>query len=126
MPASKTKPGADVTTWYRVSAPYVTAKTMTQDGARIVGLYTGAPLPFDIPQDMLEHLVSMELAEPYPLGEAEQPVLAQARGLTLPKKAAAKGDAGKDDGTGADKPPGTQPGGDQGAGPAAQQAGKRA
>jgi hypothetical protein len=82
---------ADASQWYRVSAPYVTAKTMTQDGARIVGLHNGAPLPYDIPQDGLEHLIRQELVEPYPTSEQEQGVLAQARGLA-PKRAGGQGE----------------------------------
>src|SRR5690242_5279763 len=73
MPASKK-------VWYRVTAPYVTLKTMTENGVRVVGLYAGAPVPFDVPQDSLDHHIRMGMVEEYVLSGPEAAALAHARG----------------------------------------------
>ncbi len=46
---------------YVVTGPYVTVKTLTPQGIRVVGLYDGAPLPADVPQKDLEHLLAQGL-----------------------------------------------------------------
>ncbi len=47
---------------YVVTAPYVTVKTMTIQGVRVVGLMEGAPLPADVPERDLKHLLDQGLA----------------------------------------------------------------
>ncbi|SRR6266581_1889937 len=46
---------------YVVTGKYVTVKTMTTEGIRVIGLYTGAPVPGDVPPDDLAHLLSIGL-----------------------------------------------------------------
>lgn len=46
---------------YVVTGKYVTVKTMTMDGPRIVGLSTGAPVPADVDEKSLKHLESHDL-----------------------------------------------------------------
>jgi hypothetical protein len=77
---------AKTATWWRVSAPYVTVKTGTPQGMRIVGLFTGAPMPFDVPQDTLDHHIAMDLVAEYPVSGAEAAELARVRG-TAPAEA---------------------------------------
>lgn len=40
---------------YVVTGAYVTVKTVTPDGPRVVGLYEGAPWPADAPAEATEH-----------------------------------------------------------------------
>ncbi len=63
--------------WWRVSGPYVTVKTSTTEGMRIIGLHRGAPLPLDVTPDAIEHLASHGLIESFPLGPAEEEHLAE-------------------------------------------------
>jgi hypothetical protein len=42
---------------YTVTGKYVTAKTMTTDGWRVVGLHEGAQLPPDVPEEDVAHLL---------------------------------------------------------------------
>jgi len=42
---------------YTVTGLYVTVKTMTTDGWRVVGLHAGALMPPDVPQSDLDHLL---------------------------------------------------------------------
>ncbi len=46
---------------YVVTGAYVTAKTMTTEGVRIIGLHAGAPLPNDVPESDGQHLLDHEL-----------------------------------------------------------------
>jgi hypothetical protein len=71
--------------WYRVTAPLITVKTGTPQGMRVVGLNVGAPLPFDVSDASLQHHISHDLVESYPLAGPEAVALAQARGLPMPK-----------------------------------------
>lgn len=47
---------------YVVTAPYVTVKTMTLEGWRVVGLHEGAPLPADVDQVTIDNLLRKGLA----------------------------------------------------------------
>jgi hypothetical protein len=57
---------------YRVCAPLVRAKTMTQQGVRWLDFMDGAPLPDDVDADWLAHLLRKKLIrhkdEPTPTG----------------------------------------------------------
>ena len=55
--ASRDDPG-DV---YHVVGKYVTVKTMTSEGPRIIGLMEGSSLPGDIEPDSLAHLIRVGL-----------------------------------------------------------------
>src|SRR5258708_40122581 len=46
---------------YVVTGPYVTVKTMTIQGMRVVGLYEGTPVPKDVPPPDLAHLLAQGL-----------------------------------------------------------------
>lgn len=46
---------------YVVVAPYVTLKTMTHQGARILGFHAGAPVPDDVPPEMIKHHLDNKL-----------------------------------------------------------------
>lgn len=46
---------------YVVTGKYVTVKTMTMEGPRIVGLFAGAPVPRDVTDAQLKHLESHDL-----------------------------------------------------------------
>jgi len=46
---------------YQVTAEYVTVKTMTVQGVRVVGLHKDAPVPADVPEEDLAHLIKMGL-----------------------------------------------------------------
>ena len=49
---------------YVVTAPYVTVRTMTEQGARVLGLYADAPVPKDAPEDWVKnHLAAKMIAE---------------------------------------------------------------
>lgn len=43
---------------YTVTGEYITVLTATSDGVRLVGLYKGAPLPGDVPQESIDHHLS--------------------------------------------------------------------
>jgi hypothetical protein len=43
---------------YRVTAQYITVKTQTSEGKRVVGLMDGAPVPVDVAPEDLAHLES--------------------------------------------------------------------
>lgn len=60
---------------YQVVAPYVTMPTATPYGKRIVGLNTGAPVPSDVPESVIQHHLKMGLIVELPEVAAE-PVLA--------------------------------------------------
>lgn len=40
---------------YVVTAPYITVVTGTQDGPKLIGLYTGAPVPADVSDESIKH-----------------------------------------------------------------------
>ncbi len=42
-------------TRYVVCAPYITLRTMTPEGPRILGFYDGQPVPEDVPKEQIEH-----------------------------------------------------------------------
>jgi hypothetical protein len=44
-------------TSYVVTAPYITVQTGTPEGVRILGLFEGATVPDDAPEDALQHLL---------------------------------------------------------------------
>jgi hypothetical protein len=48
-------------TTYVVTAPYITVLTGTPEGSRILGLYAGAHVPDDVPDDVLQHLLVNDL-----------------------------------------------------------------
>lgn len=58
---------------YRVTGPYVIAKTMTRDGLRMVGLGEGALVPDDASQEWLKHHLRMKLIEKVEQVEAVSP-----------------------------------------------------
>jgi hypothetical protein len=49
---------------YKVTGHYVTAKTATSDGVKILGFHTGAILPPDVPPATIRHLLSVRLIAP--------------------------------------------------------------
>jgi len=63
-------------TAYRVTGAYVTVKTETADGMRIIGLYAGAPVPADASDEWVKHHLSSglieEVASPAPAAEAAE------------------------------------------------------
>jgi hypothetical protein len=60
---------------YTVVGEYITVRTATADGYRIVGLYKGAPLPGDVsPEAVAHHLRQGLIAE---VGEAEEQLAAE-------------------------------------------------
>lgn len=64
---------------YRVTGMMIVAKTMTLDGIRYVNLMQGAPLPPDVEQAHIDHLLRHDLIEevtapaPPPPPEPEKP-----------------------------------------------------
>jgi len=58
---------ADGEYWWRVCAPYVTVKTATTEGMRIIGLHRGGVLPLDVREEQLAHLASHNLIEAFPM-----------------------------------------------------------
>lgn len=83
---------------YRVTAPYVTVKTRTHEGERIIGLYAGGLLPADVPDEQIQHHLDndmiVEVDEP-PLALDEQPQLPDGDGgpqVEAPAKNASKAD----------------------------------
>jgi len=48
---------------YVVTGAYVTVKTETADGPRVVGLYAGAPWPADAPPEATKHHLENSLIE---------------------------------------------------------------
>lgn len=52
---------------YVVTGAYVTVKTMTVDGVKVIGLHRGAPVPADVDPAHLQHLLDHNL-----VGEAGQ------------------------------------------------------
>lgn len=66
---------------YKVVAPYVTVRTATDQGPRVVGLYQGAILPDDVPEESIQHHLDndmiVEVDEPARV-EDEQPRLPNA------------------------------------------------
>jgi hypothetical protein len=62
---------------YVVVAPYVTLRTMTQSGPRILGFHSGAPVPPDVPDDQIQHHLSkkmiVEVADPSAVGAEATP-----------------------------------------------------
>lgn len=46
---------------YVVTGAYVTVKTMTVDGVKVIGLHRGAPVPRDVDPAHLQHLLSHNL-----------------------------------------------------------------
>lgn len=51
---------------YTVKGAYVTCKTMTTEGVRIVGLYAGAPVPGDAEDAWIKHHLDNNLIEAVP------------------------------------------------------------
>jgi hypothetical protein len=51
-----------------VTAEYVTVPTMTPDGKRIVGRYKDSPLPPDVPEHILAHLLDKDMIGEAPPG----------------------------------------------------------
>lgn len=73
---------------YRVTAPYVIAKTVTSEGVRVKGLNEGAVVPGDVSEDWLAHHLRKNMIEkvggaarPAPVSVPVQadPVVAQPR-----------------------------------------------
>jgi len=62
--------------WWRVCAPYVTVKTATTEGMRIIGLHRGGVLPLDVREEQLAHLASHDLIEAFPMSTAERAAVA--------------------------------------------------
>lgn len=62
---------------YVVVAPYVTVRTMTEQGPRIIGLYTGAPVPEDAPEEWVKSHAEAGL-----IAEVEDPAAAVVTPLT--------------------------------------------
>jgi len=62
--------------WWRVSSPYVTVKTATTEGMRIIGLHRGGTLPLDVREEQLAHLASHGLIEAFPMSTGERAQLA--------------------------------------------------
>lgn len=60
---------------YVVAGAYVTVKTMTMEGPRIVGLFAGAPWPADAPLDATQHHLSQRLIVPVEDPSAVNPTL---------------------------------------------------
>jgi len=60
---------------YRVTAPYVTVRTMTENGPRIIGLYKGAVVPDDAAEDWIEAHTRDQLIEEF--GAEAAPVSAE-------------------------------------------------
>jgi hypothetical protein len=66
---------------YQVTGAYVTTKTMTTQGMRVIGLHRGAPVPADIDPEHLKHLIAHELVgevgqpQPDPMPPAQRAVL---------------------------------------------------
>jgi hypothetical protein len=63
---------------YRVTGPYVTVRTMTENGPRIIGLYTGARVPDDAEQEWIgnhlrDGLIGEVGAEPPPVSAESVP-----------------------------------------------------
>lgn len=76
---------------YVVTAPYVTVKTMTQEGPRVVGLYVNSPVPKDADPGWIErhieaHMV-MEVEDPTTVNAATS-ALEALDGVTGADKAA--------------------------------------
>jgi hypothetical protein len=46
---------------FAVTGPYVTVKTMTVDGVKVIGLHRGAPVPQDVDPAHLQHLLDHDL-----------------------------------------------------------------
>lgn len=76
---------------YVVTAPYVTVKTMTLEGPRIVGLYVNAPVPRDVDQGWIDRHIEagmvMEVVDPATVNASTSPMEALA-GITGADKAA--------------------------------------
>jgi hypothetical protein len=66
------------TTGYRVTGKYITVKTMTQDGPRIVGLHEGAPLPADVSKESIDHHLAVNLIEPFEYNDGKPAAKAKA------------------------------------------------
>lgn len=58
---------------YVVTGQYVTVKTMTNEGPRILGLHSGAPIPADADPEYVKHLVAHNLAAKVDEPKAEAP-----------------------------------------------------
>ncbi|MGP3914308.1 hypothetical protein [Nonomuraea sp. 10N515B] len=58
---------------YRVIAPYVIARTVTQDGVRMVGLGEGALVPDDVPAEWLAHHLRKKMIEKVASAEPPAP-----------------------------------------------------
>jgi hypothetical protein len=56
---------------YVVTGKYVTAKTMTSQGPRVLGLHEGAPVPPDVPQEWVTHHLNMDLIKELPAPDPE-------------------------------------------------------
>lgn len=73
---------------YSVTGEYVTFKTMTVSGMKVIGLYKGAPVPSDVPQESIDHHLNMGLIEEVP--QAAEP---KAKASDDDAKAKAEADA---------------------------------
>lgn len=62
--------------WWRVCSPYVTVKTSTTEGMRIIGLHRGAPLPVDVQPEQVKHHADHGLIERFAVTKAERQHLA--------------------------------------------------
>jgi len=60
---------------YVVTAPYVTLRTMTVEGNRMLGFQAGATVPDDVPEDSFDHHLSHGLIAP--AGEEAQVTVGQ-------------------------------------------------
>lgn len=78
-------------TKYTVTGAYVTVKTMTDQGVRIVGLYAGAPVPADAGEAWVQHHLDNNLIEAVPAPEKPHAAHAEsAHAESAGAKAAAK------------------------------------
>jgi hypothetical protein len=55
---------ADTRPQYRVTGAYVTLKTATPAGPRMIGFQFGAIVPADVPQDQIDHHLRVRLIAP--------------------------------------------------------------
>lgn len=81
-------------TQYVVTGAYVTVKTMTNEGPRILGLFAGAPWPADATEDATRHHLAMGLIEAVP-EPPKPPQKQEAAAKLAAAKVAAQGTAEK-------------------------------
>lgn len=76
---------------YVVTGAYVTVKTMTHQGPRILGLMAGAPVPVDAGDFWIQHHLDSnlieEVPEPEPVKAEVKPEPEQPKAAAAPKAA---------------------------------------